>query len=50
MGMSRLMRTYEVETDPEKLVTHCCGLNYSIGGEPPKLKPGNFNKLTLLKN
>ena len=29
----------EVETDPEKLVNYCCGLNYKIDGEEIKLKP-----------
>jgi len=42
IGMSRLMRTYEVETDPKILTTHCCGLNYTINGEHPKLKPGIY--------
>ena len=28
-----------METDPKKLVTHCCGLNYKLEGEEVALKP-----------
>ena len=31
-------KIFDVETDANKLVTHCCGLNYKLEGEEVKLK------------
>lgn len=28
-----------METDPKKLVSHCCGLNYKLEGDEVELKP-----------
>lgn len=41
LGPATEKKILPVETDPQKLVTHCCGLNIYNTGEEVKLKPNN---------
>lgn len=40
VGITKLKKMQEVETDTSRLVSHCCGLDYSVeGGKDPELGP-----------